>query len=140
MWPTSRLVQVAKSEKTNIKSAIKKHHEHWHTLFENKTPLEAVIFVIEQMAPLGYFTKVEIHASYDGTDEVYTCTYPGTAVRPQYVRPAQYEAWYHLFGQKDWIFAIKEMIQNWAPAGAFSYFRLESVHRDREVIVTSDVS
>jgi hypothetical protein len=137
MTPTSRLTGVSRSDRSNIKVVIQKSHDHWHRIFENKTPFEAVVFLVEQMAPRGYFTLVEFRASYDGVNEEYSCKNPGSAVRSVYVSPTQYEAWNQLFGKKDWIFAIKEVMVNWSPKGYFIYYRLESTHHDRNVIVTS---
>ena len=125
--PRSRCSRLESHGKGNIKMVERRYHEAWHTLFENMTPFEILICLVNHWAPRGFFTQVQIRARWE--DAYYTFSLkkplqkdPLIALAAHLEKPNRYpDLWTLLWANKTWFDLVTEIVTAWAPQSYFSY-------------------
>ncbi|NUM25935.1 MAG: hypothetical protein HUU49_04985 [Candidatus Buchananbacteria bacterium] len=122
MIPRSRLGPERRNTlgRRNIKRVQWQYHDAWHCLFLNMTPYEAVICIIERLAPPDYFSNVRLKAVWGGAEYEYSLR----AEREPILMIDHYRTKKDcdrflktLFAGKDWPAIISEVVTSWSPEG-----------------------
>ncbi len=138
------------NQKWNILKVSRREHEAWHHVFGERTPLEAVMFIVEKLAPPKYFRRVVLHTQYDITVSHWQSNRSAKHVIEEWYRfvvrkkdrwPFQQytlsderqRSWHILFGGRSYYSAVHEIIcGRWSPSG---YFRRAHVRAGTDGVI-----
>ncbi|PIR93874.1 hypothetical protein COT97_04075 [Candidatus Falkowbacteria bacterium CG10_big_fil_rev_8_21_14_0_10_39_11] len=124
MVPSSRCIINDEHRRGNIRIVPREIHEAWHTIFHNMTPYEIVLCIILLWAPIGFFRKVKLHATWEFSEYKYTLgrkhKLPSRSILVYEEQYNKYPAeWRILFDHKTFLDIIAEVVEYWSPKGYF---------------------
>lgn len=108
--------------RANIKRVQWRLHQAWHEVFDALSPYEAILLVIRELAPPGYFTKAEIRVCWEHYSHDFELLGDGEVSLPSRRKSANRDqAMKLLFGNRDWVDIVAQIVYVWSPVGYFKH-------------------
>lgn len=109
-------------------------HEAWHRVFDDKTPKEALVHIIQCFAPVGtVFTEIYIETTWEKTIDTFQIREPIRIAHARTHESEVMDAWRTLFERKSFFSILAEIVCDWAPHGYFSNVIVRGEYRARKV-------
>lgn len=116
------MVDRPKFSRANIKYVQWKLHQAWHEVFDALSPYEAVLLVIRDLSPPGYFTKAEVTVSWANYYHEFELLKESEISLPPRRKSANRDkAMKLLFDGRDWVDIIAQIVYVWSPIGYFKH-------------------
>jgi len=130
MVPLSRIKREDHAGRPNFTRDNLKHirwrlHEAWHSVFDTLTPFEAVLLIIRELSPPGYFIEAEIQVSWGRYEhEFKLADIDNVTIPPRKKSKQREEALKLLFANRDWVNAISHVVYDWSPTDYFRFVHI----------------
>ena len=121
------------------------HHNAWHDLFEELTPEEAIVYLVEHVYPKGTFTRVVFRVNWQGISKrrYRYRRYSQSNIldyrwrNQRGLRHQQIAAYRRLFRKMDPVLVLQHIVQEWSPPGYFVSYYFAAKVRGGESICKS---
>ena len=111
--------------RANIKYVQWRLHQAWHEVFDTLSPYEAVLLVIRDLSPPGYFTKAEIRVAWQKYSHDFELIGETDVTLPPRRKSANRDqAMRLLFGKRDWVDIVAQIVYVWSPVGYFKHVQV----------------
>lgn len=110
----------------NIKIVMWMYHEAWHVIFSNRTPFEAIVYIIEEVAPLGYFVGVNLRTNWRSFQESYSLKEGRKKEKKRELSSKAKGAWELLFGRKNYFQVVSHIINEWSPKSYYEFVHVKT--------------